>query len=165
MSSPTHDGRRVLGDVAVAFVLLVVAAAAVVFWFFTTLTLFGESLHPADYQDLAAGLTTCVVLLVLCGVPSLRLLRVAPWVWVLGGLTLLAVALGAFGAFGSIGSAPPDDSYRPDQADVAGSVLTMSVLCSPLVVLLAIALLRARSSRVPRAPRVPSSAPGRPPST
>lgn len=145
-----HDGHWIVTDAAVTLVLLLALTAAAACWFYNSLTFFGEQLHPADYQQMGTGLATCAALVGVCGGASLRLLSCSRWVWVGGALVFVLVGVGAVLGFAAVDGASPDRSIDPQPADIAGSVWAMVLLDLPLVVLLLVALVRARRSHGPR---------------
>ncbi len=170
MSSPTHDGRRVLLHLGLVLTFLLAPLSALIAHFYFTFTLLGEQPEPSDYQGAAAAVLVVTVGFALLSTVVLVVLRPQPWVHLLAAVAALLMLLLSADAHEAATTASPDREEplttvdRTEVAEAAGSA-AMSPTSWPLLGFAVGALVvqvRGRSSRAPRSPQVPSSAPARP---
>ncbi len=176
--APTHDGRRVLLHVGLVVAFLGAVGSGLASYLAATFTIW-DPVDPAAYREAAIAVGVVAVVVALLGAWVLWELRASPALGLVLALGVLVLGFVAVDARESAASAAPDrDGYHQqlDPGNVGGAVLVAAVVPTgwPLLAFgVGATVLRVRrtrevratSSRAPRSPQVPSSGPGRPPST
>ena len=170
MSSPTHDGRRVLLHLGLVLAFLLAPLSAVPAHLYFTLSFFGEQVEPSEYEGAATAILAFTVGFALLSTLVLVALRPQPWVHLLAAVGATLMLLLAADAHESAQTAIPDrepPNTAVDRGEVAEAVASAAACPTswPLLAFgvgAAVVLVRERTSRAPRSPQVRSSAPAGP---
>ncbi len=162
MSSPTHDGRRVMLHLGLVLAFLFAPLSAVVAHLYFTLQFFGEQTEPSEYEAAAIAVLAVTVGFAVLSTLVLVVLRPQPWVHLLAVVGAVLMLLLAADAHESAGTSSPDRESPHASVDRGEIVEAVgSAAASPTSwPLLAFAIgavivrVRTRPARAARPPRV-----------